>query len=134
MLQEAKTLIEKAWENKELLKSKDTKDAIRKIIELLDKGSVRAAEPSCAGEWLVNEWIKKAIVLYFAIQKEEPMEVGPFDFYDKIPLKKGFKEEGVRVVPNAVARYGSYIDKGVVLMPSFINIGAHVESGSLIDT
>lgn len=134
MLQEAKTLIEKAWKDKTLLKDKDTQDAIRKIIELLDKGDVRVAEPSCTSEWLVNEWIKKAVILYFTIQEIETVEIGPFEFHDKIQLKSDYKDKGVRVVPPAIARYGSFIDKDVLLMPSYINIGAHIESGTIVDT
>ena len=134
MLQEAKTLIEKAWKDRRLLRNDDTIDAIKKIINLLDKGDIRAAEPSCTGEWLVNEWIKKAIILYFAVQEMNLIEVGPFEFHDKIPLKKGFDKIGARIVPPAIARYGSYIDKDVVIMPSYINIGAHIETGTLIDT
>ena len=134
MLQEAKTLIEKAWKDRRFLKNDDTKEAIRKIVDLLDKGDIRAAEPSCTGEWLVNEWIKKAIILYFAIQEMNLIEVGPFEFHDKIPLKKGFDKIGARIVPPTIARYGSYIDKDVVVMPSYINIGAHIETGTLVDT
>ena len=134
MLQEAKTLIEKAWMDRRLLKNDNTKEAISKIIDILDQGNVRAAEPSCTGEWLVNEWIKKAIILYFQIQECKLIEVGPFEFHDKIPLRKGMTEKTTRIVPHAVVRYGSYIDKEVTLMPSFVNIGAHIGSGTMVDS
>ena len=134
MLQEAKTLIEKAWSDRRLLKNNDTIEAIRKIIGLLNNGDVRVAEPSCTGEWLVNEWIKKAVILYFPVQETQVYECGPFEYFDKIPLKKEINKTGARVVPNAVVRFGAYIDKDVVIMPSYTNIGAHVESGTLIDT
>ena len=122
MLQEAKTLTEKAWKDRKLLKNSDTKDAIQKVIELLDKGNVRVAEPSCAGEWLVNEWIKKAVILYPLVIQENQTNSSY-----KIPVKDG------DFAPNVVVKYGSYIDKKVTLMPSYINIGAHIESGSVID-
>ena len=134
MLQEAKTLIEKAWEDRELLKEADTQNAIRHIVDMVDKGELRVAEASCNNEWIVNEWVKKAILLYFPIQEMETIEVGPFEYYDKIPVKTGFKEKGVRVVPQAIARYGSFIEKGAILMPSYVNIGAYVKSGTMVDT
>ncbi len=124
MLQEAKTLIEKAWNEPNLLKNDDTKQAILKIIELLDKGNVRVAEPSCAGEWLVNEWIKKAVILYPAITVEYSIKSTD----DKIPNKKDKFGSGV------IAKYGAYIDKKITLMPSYINVGAHIESGSVVDS
>jgi 2,3,4,5-tetrahydropyridine-2-carboxylate N-succinyltransferase len=116
-----------------LLSSDKYRGSIRKVIELLDKGEVRVAEPAGTG-WKVNEWIKKAVILYFPVQKMETTKVGPFEFHDKIDLKKGYKELGVRVVPHALARYGAYIAKGVVMMPSYINIGAYVDSGTMVDT
>jgi len=128
-----KLKIEEAWENRELLKSIDTQETIREVIELLDKGELRVAEPN-GDEWKVNEWVKKAVVLYFPIQKMETQEVGIFEYHDKIPLKTGYKEKGVRVVPHAVARYGAYISKGTILMPSYVNIGAYVDSGTMVDT
>ena len=103
------------------------------MIELLDKGKLRVAEPANDG-WLVNEWVKKAAILYFPICKVETVEVGPFEFHDKIPLKKGYAELGVRVVPHAIARYGSYVAKGTIMMPSYINIGAYVDEGTMVDT
>lgn len=130
---ELKDIIEKAWENRELLQDKDTKIAIKTIIDELDRGHVRVAEPSTDG-WQVNEWVKKAVILYFPIMKMQLLEVGPFEFHDKIKLKTGYDKLGVRVVPHAIARYGAYISKGVVMMPSYINIGAYVDSGTMVDT
>ena len=118
-----RTIIEAAWENRQLLNEETTKTTIREIVEMLDKGKLRIAEPTIEG-WIVNEWVKKAVILYFPIQKMETIEVGPFEFHDKIALKKGYESLGVRVVPHAVARYGAYIAKGVIMMPSYINIGA----------
>jgi 2,3,4,5-tetrahydropyridine-2-carboxylate N-succinyltransferase len=125
--------IENAWENRELLTTEATQQSIRKVIALLDNGELRVAEPVENG-WQVNEWVKKAVVLYFPIQKMETMEVGIFEYHDKIPLKTGYKEKGIRVVPHAVARYGSYISKGTILMPSYVNIGAYVDEGTMVDT
>ncbi|WP_456378211.1 2,3,4,5-tetrahydropyridine-2,6-dicarboxylate N-succinyltransferase [Lutibacter sp.] len=125
--------IESAWENRALLKETTTQKAIREVVNLLDTGKLRVAEPVESG-WQVNEWIKKAVVMYFPIQKMETMEVGIFEYHDKIPLKTGYKEKGVRVVPHAVARYGSYISSGTILMPSYINIGAYVDEGTMVDT
>ncbi|TBW28456.1 2,3,4,5-tetrahydropyridine-2,6-dicarboxylate N-succinyltransferase [Gramella sp. KN1008] len=125
--------IENAWENRELLKDSETTDAIRNVIDLLDKGELRVAEPTTEG-WQVNEWVKKAVVLYFPIQKMETLEAGIFEYHDKIPLKKGYKEKGIRVVPNAVARHGAYISSGVIMMPSYVNIGAYVDEGTMVDT
>lgn len=125
--------IEKAWDNRELLKSAETQSVIREVVRLLDKGQLRVAEP-VAGGWKVNDWIKKAVIMYFPIQQMETIEVGPFEFHDKIPLKNKYKELGVRVVPCAVARHGAYISKGVILMPSYVNIGAYVDEGTMVDT
>jgi 2,3,4,5-tetrahydropyridine-2-carboxylate N-succinyltransferase len=125
--------IEHAWQDRSLLQQKPTQDAIRHIIELLDKGSIRIAEPHADG-WKINEWIKKAVILYFPIQQMHTIEVGPFEFYDKIPLKRNYKELGVRVVPHAIARHGSFVAKGVILMPSYVNIGAYVDEGTMVDT
>ena len=125
--------IENIWDNRELLKSEDSGKAIREVIRQLDLGEIRVAEPTENG-WKVNEWIKKAVVMYFPIQKMETIEVGPFEFHDKMPLKKGYAEKGVRVVPHAVAREGAYIAPGVILMPSYVNIGAYVDSGTMVDT
>ncbi|MFZ5554969.1 MAG: 2,3,4,5-tetrahydropyridine-2,6-dicarboxylate N-succinyltransferase [Bacteroidota bacterium] len=126
-------LIEEAWDNRELLKEKKYLDAINLVIEELDKGRLRVAEPAENG-WKVNEWVKKAVVLYFPIRQMETMEAGPLEFYDKMPLKRNYKELGVRVVPHAVARHGAYLAKGVIMMPSYVNIGAYVDSGTMVDT
>jgi len=126
-------IIENAWDNRELLNDVTTQDAIRKVVGLLDSGELRVAEPVVDG-WQVNEWVKKAVVMYFPIQKMETFEVGIFEYHDKIPLKSGYKEKGIRVVPHAVARYGSYISKGTILMPSYVNIGAYVDEGTMVDT
>ncbi|MBN8703744.1 MAG: 2,3,4,5-tetrahydropyridine-2,6-dicarboxylate N-succinyltransferase, partial [Bacteroidetes bacterium] len=125
--------IEQAWNNRELLKDEAVQTTIREVIEQLDKGSLRVAEPTNTG-WKVNEWIKKAVILYFPIQQMETMEVGPLEFHDKMKLKRNYASLGVRVVPHAVARYGSYLAKGVILMPSYVNIGAYVDSGTMVDT
>ena len=132
-MKEIKEKIEEAWENRALLKETKTQETIREVIELLDKGTLRVAEPD--GEnWKVNEWVKKAVVLYFPIQKMETIEVGPFEFHDKMKLKNNYAELGVRVVPHAVARYGAYLSKGVIMMPSYVNIGAYVDAGTMVDT
>jgi 2,3,4,5-tetrahydropyridine-2,6-dicarboxylate N-succinyltransferase len=126
-------LIEKTWDNRELLKQAEIQAAIREVVDQLDKGKLRVAEPVGDG-WQVNEWIKKAVIMYFPIQQMETIEVGPFEFHDKIALKKNYKELGVRVVPHAIARHGSFISKGVILMPSYVNIGAYVDEGTMVDT
>ena len=126
-------IIEEAWENRNLLREIDTLHAIRQVIDFLDIGELRVAEPTQNG-WQVNEWIKKAVILYFPIQKMETYEVGIFEYYDKIPLKNNYEHKGVRVVPPAVARKGSFIAPGAVLMPSYVNIGAYVDSGTMVDT
>ena len=125
--------IEQAWENRELLKDAATQNAIREVIEMLDKGKLRTAEPIDGG-WQVNDWVKKAVIMYFPIQQMETIEVGPFEFHDKMKLKNNFSEAGVRTVPGSIARYGSYISKGVIMMPSFVNIGANIGEGTMIDT
>ncbi|MEZ7876628.1 MAG: 2,3,4,5-tetrahydropyridine-2,6-dicarboxylate N-succinyltransferase [Polaribacter sp.] len=132
-MEEIREIIESAWENRELLKEQNTIDAIRKVVDLLDKGTLRVAEPVSDG-WQVNEWVKKAVVLYFPIQKMETLEAGIFEYHDKIPLKRNFAERGIRVVPNAVARHGAYIAPGTILMPSYVNIGAYVDEGTMVDT
>lgn len=126
-------LIEKAWEDRSLLQNSETINAIREVVRLCDEGELRCAEPTASG-WRVNEWVKKAVVLYFPIQKMEKLEVGIFEYHDKIPLKKGYAEKGIRVVPHAVARHGAYISSGVILMPSYVNIGAYVDEGTMVDT
>ena len=132
-MQDLRIKIEAAWTNRSLLKEADTQDAIRQVIELLDKGHLRTAEPTREG-WQVNEWVKKAVVMYFPIQGMKTIEVGPFEFHDKMELKKNYAELGVRVVPHAIARYGAYVAPGVIMMPSYINIGAHVGAGTMVDT
>jgi 2,3,4,5-tetrahydropyridine-2-carboxylate N-succinyltransferase len=130
---ELKELIEKTWLDRELLKSSESQNAVREVVALLDKGKLRVAEPE--GEnWKVNEWIKKAVIMYFPIQQMEVIEVGPFEFHDKIALKKDYKNLGVRVVPHAIARYGSFVNRGVIMMPSYVNIGAFVDEGTMVDT
>ena len=126
-------LIEQAWENREFLKDNATIKAIRSVVEQLDKGQLRIAE-QIDSHWHVNEWIKKAVLLYFPICEMQTMEVGPFEFHDKIALKKNLASQGVRVVPHGIARYGSYLAPGVVMMPSYVNIGAYVDSGTMVDT
>lgn len=132
-MEELKNIIEKAWDNRDLLSEASTQQAIRKIISWLDTGKIRVAEPK-DGSWQVNEWVKKAVVMYFPIQKMKTIEVGPFEFHDKIPLKTNYKEQGVRVVPHAIARQGAFLAKGTIMMPSYVNIGAYVDSGTLVDT
>ena len=128
-----KELIESAWSNRELLKEEQTRKTILAVIEELDKGRIRVAEPTSSG-WKVNEWIKKAVILYFPIMQMNTMEVGPMEFYDKIPLKKNYADLKVRVVPHGIARYGSYLAPGVILMPSYVNIGGYVDEGTMVDT
>ena len=130
---ELQSKIEKAWNDRGLLQQVEYQNFVREVVELLDKGNLRVAEPTEKG-WQVNEWVKKAVVMYFPIQKMETLEAGIFEYHDKIPLKRNFAEQGIRVVPNAVARYGSYISKGTILMPSYVNIGAYVDEGTMVDT
>ena len=130
---EIRNLIEKAWSDRSLLKQSLTCDAIESVIEKLDKGELRIAE-KLNGNWVVNEWVKKAVVLYFPIRKMETLNAGPLEFHDKMKLKQNYAELGVRVVPHAIARYGSYVAPGVIMMPSYINIGAFVDTGTMVDT
>lgn len=132
-MENLKQIIEKAWDNKELLQEEATQAAIREVIELIDNGQLRCAEP-VSEDWQVNEWVKKAVVMYFPIQKMETLEAGIFEYHDKMELKRNYAEKGIRVVPNAVARYGAYISSGVILMPSYVNIGAYVDEGTMVDT
>lgn len=127
-------IIEAAWQNRELLKDSNTLSTINEVIEQLDKGKLRVAEPLENGDWHVNEWVKKAVILYFPTRQMETFHAGPMEFYDKMALKSNYKELGIRVVPHAVARYGSYISPGVILMPSYVNIGAYVDEGTMVDT
>ena len=128
-----KSIIEEAWLNRDLLKKISIKEAINTVVNELDLGNLRIAEQK-NDQWIINEWIKKAVILYFPIQKMEILELGPFEFHDKIKLKKGYSDLGVRVVPHAIARHGSFLAPGVIMMPSYINIGAYVDSGTMIDT
>lgn len=136
MYSELQKIIEQAWENRELLKDSVVQQAIREVVELVDKGQLRTAEPVDLEKslWQVNEWVKKAIILYFPIQPMRKMEAGELEWFDKMDLKHGYDELGVRVVPQAVARYGAYIASGAILMPSYVNIGAYVDTGTMVDT
>jgi 2,3,4,5-tetrahydropyridine-2-carboxylate N-succinyltransferase len=125
--------IEAAWDDRSLLTDASTQEAIREVIQKLDNGELRCAEPTENG-WQINEWVKKGVVLYFPIQKMETLEAGIFEYHDKMPLKRGYQEKGIRVVPNAVARHGAYISPGTILMPSYVNIGAYVDEGTMVDT
>jgi 2,3,4,5-tetrahydropyridine-2-carboxylate N-succinyltransferase len=125
--------IEAAWEDRSMLSQDNTRRAIRELIDKLDKGELRVAEPDGDG-WKVNDWVKKGVILYFPISEMSTSNAGPLEFHDKIDLKKNYDELGVRVVPHAVARYGSYISKGVIMMPSYVNIGAYVDEGTMVDT
>lgn len=126
-------LISEAWQNRELLKEKQYAEAVRAVIEEVDKGRLRVASPTETG-WVVNEWVKQAILMYFSIQPMQTWSVPPFEFYDKMLLKSNYRELGVRAVPHAVARYGAFLGKNVVLMPSYVNIGAYVDEGTMVDT
>ena len=132
-MENLRSIIEEAWENHELLKKSETVQAIEDVLEAIDKGQLRVAGPLDNGEWQVNEWVKKAVVMYFPISKMETIEVGPFEFHDKMKLKTNYKELCVRVVPHAVARYGAFISSGVIMMPSYVNIGAYVDAGTMVD-
>ncbi len=126
--------IEAAWQNRELLKDKHTLTTISEVIRQLDLGLLRVAEPKSDGSWQVNEWVKKAVILYFPTRKMTTFEVGPMEFHDKMALKSNYAELGVRVVPHAIARYGAFLANGVILMPSYVNIGAYVDAGTMVDT
>ncbi|KXK40239.1 MAG: 2,3,4,5-tetrahydropyridine-2,6-dicarboxylate N-succinyltransferase [Saprospiraceae bacterium] len=132
-MEKLKNTIEFLWEDRSFLSSEEARDAVIQVVDMVDKGQLRVAEPD-GNKWKVNDWVKKAIVLYFPIQKMETIEIGPFEFHDKIPLKKGFANQGVRVVPHAIARFGSFIESGAILMPSYVNIGAWVGRGTMVDT
>ena len=133
-MEEVKKIIEEAWDNRALLQEKNTQEAIHELIDLLDQGAVRVAEPIGNSEWQVNQWVKKGVVLYFPIAQMQTIEVPPFEFHDKIPLKSDYANLGVRVVPHAIARHGAYLAPGVIMMPSYVNIGAYVDSGTMVDT
>jgi 2,3,4,5-tetrahydropyridine-2,6-dicarboxylate N-succinyltransferase len=136
------SLILEVWDNRELLSNEIYTDAIRNVIDKLDEGKLRTAEPvyqktynqEPEQTWQVNEWVKKAVLLYFGIQKMETYQLPPFEFYDKMKLKKNYADLGVRAVPHAVARYGAFLGRNVVLMPSYVNIGAYVDEGTMVDT
>jgi 2,3,4,5-tetrahydropyridine-2-carboxylate N-succinyltransferase len=133
-MNDLKNKVESIWTDRELLKEEANKAIIREIINQLDKGEIRVAEKNNDGNWTVNEWVKKAVIMYFPIQEMKVLECPPFEFYDKIPLKRNYQQLGVRVVPHAIARHGSYLAPGVILMPSYVNIGAYVDSGTMVDT
>ena len=132
-MQDLKKLIEDAWDDRNLLNYNEYTTAIETVIERLDKGEIRVAEP-IGSRWHVNEWIKKAVVLYFPTREMSEIKVGPFVFHDKMKLKTDYKAAGVRVVPHGIARYGAYLAKGVIMMPSYVNIGAYVDEGTMVDT
>jgi 2,3,4,5-tetrahydropyridine-2,6-dicarboxylate N-succinyltransferase len=130
---ELQSLIQQAWASRELLKTPRYAQAVRDTIEEVDKGRLRVASPTADG-WQTNEWVKQAILMYFGIQQMETFTLPPFEFYDTMKLKSNYKELGVRAVPHAVARYGAYLARNVVLMPSYVNIGAFVDEGTMVDT
>ncbi len=132
-MEKLKDIIETAWEQRDMLQKYHVQKAIEQVIDLLDKGELRVAEQK-EKQWVVNDWVKKAVILYFPIRKMETLEVGMLEFHDKIPLKKNYAKMGVRVVPHAIARYGAFLEKGVIMMPSYVNIGAYVGSGTMVDT
>lgn len=134
MYEELKEKIEQVWNDHTLLRNLDVQAAIDEVVELLDKGKLRAAEPAGDGSWKVNEWVKKAVILYFPTRELRTMEAGDLEFFDKIDVKHNYRDMGVRAVPPAVARYGSYLARGVVMMPCYVNIGAYVDEGTMIDT
>lgn len=132
-IENTRSLIEQAWENRDLLKTQETQALIQNVINALDAGTLRCAEPSEDG-WKVNEWVKKAVIMYFPISKMETIHTPPFEYHDKIPLKKDYAAKGIRVVPPGTIRHGAYVSPGVVVMPSYINIGAYVDAGTMVDT
>ncbi len=134
MYEKIRTTVEAAWDDTSLLHAPETVGAVEQVLELLDKGVLRVAQPEDDGKWTVNEWVKKAVILYFPTHDMQTMHAGDLEFFDKMPLKHNFKELGVRVVPSAVARYGAYIAGGVIMMPSYVNVGARIESGTMVDT
>ncbi len=132
-IESLKEKVESAWENRSLLQENSTKNSIEAVVKELEEGKIRVAEKN-NNQWHVNEWVKKAVILYFPIRNMQTIEVGPLEFHDKMKLKIGYKELGVRVVPHAIARYGSFLAQGVIMMPSYVNIGAYVDSGTMLDT
>ena len=133
-MEQYRTLIEQAWDDRERLADDATVGAIEAVLAALDRGELRVAEPDGQGGWRVNDWVKKAVVLYFPTRSMATTEVGPFEFHDKIPLKRDYAAQGVRVVPHAIARHGAFLERGVVMMPSYVNVGAWVGSGTMVDT
>lgn len=133
-MSELRSIIETAWDNRTLLQENSTTQAIREVIRQLDEGTLRVAEPLADGQWQVNEWVKKAVVMYFPIQQMKVIEMGIFEFHDKMELKRNYAALGVRVVPHAIARYGAFLAKGVIMMPSYVNIGAYVDNNTMVDT
>lgn len=129
-----KSIIETAWDDRSLLTEKEVKYAVQEVIRQLNNGIIRVAQPNEKSGWVVNEWVKKAVLLFFGIQQMQTHEVGIFEYHDKIPLKRDFAKSGVRIVPNAVVRYGSFIEPGAIIMPSYVNIGAYVGAGTMVDT
>ncbi len=136
MYNELEQLVARAWDDRTLLQQEEYRAAIRRVVELVDCGELRTAEPVDAKKslWKVNEWVKKAIILYFPIQPMRKMQAGELEWFDKMELKHGYQELGVRAVPHAIARYGAYIAQGAILMPSYVNIGAYVDTGTMVDT
>jgi 2,3,4,5-tetrahydropyridine-2-carboxylate N-succinyltransferase len=132
-MEQLKNIIEAAWENRDMLNKEEVREAIRTLVAALDKGEIRVAE-KVEDKWIVNEWVKKGVILYFPIQEMKTLHAGPMEFFDKIDLKHGYEELGVRVVPHAIARHGAFVAKGVIMMPSYVNIGAYVDSGTMVDT
>lgn len=132
-MKELENIINKAWDDISLLKESKYVDSVKLVIDLLDRGELRVAKP-VSGNWVVNQWVKKAVVLYFRVSRMQTMQVGIFEFYDKIPLKKNFSKIGARIVPHAIARYGSFLAQGIIMMPSYVNIGAFVDEGTMVDT
>ena len=133
MFKKEQSLINKIWLDRKRIREKSNIELIKKIVNLLDTGKIRVAELK-EKKWITNTWIKKAILLYFSIMENKEITCGDIEFYDKIPLKKNFKEKGIRSVPSSISRYGSFIEKNVILMPSYVNIGAYVDQGTMVDT
>ena len=131
--QELKPLIEAAWENRDLLDQEQYANAVKTVIAKLDSGEIRVCEP-VGDEWVTHAWVKQGVLMYFVVAQMQVMEMGPYEFFDKIPLKKNLKEQGVRVVPPGTVRYGSHVERGAVIMPGYVNIGAYVGSGTMVDT
>ena len=135
-MSELQSIIERAYENRDELKKPEVREAVEQVLSLLDVGELRVASPPAeeGGEWTVHGWVKQAILLYFGVRQMERMEVGPFEFHDKIPLKKNLDKQGVRVVPPGTARFGSFLEPGAILMPGYVNLGARVGTGTMVDT